>query len=214
MLTTLTLASILAFAPADVPVVCVAPGPTKVIENYQELYQSGIGYDAFLEAANRRRELWHGNSSKAEGIDASVVARARAVGGSWYLLAVAIDSCSDSVSTVPYLAELAARVDGLELRIVDPTAGRAVMEANRTPDGRPATPTVLLLDSDYEEAGCFIERPMSLQDWMLENDGKIERGDLVGQKMEWYAENAGAETVDEMVSILEAANDGRTVCGR
>ena len=214
MLTTLTLASLFAFSPAVGPSICVAPGPTEVIENYRELYQAGIGYEAFLEAANRRKDLWHGNSAKAEGSAMSVVERARAVGGTWHFLVVAIDSCSDSVSTVPYLAELAAQVDGLEVRIVDPTAGRAVMEGHRTPDGRASTPTVLLLDSEYEEAGCFIERPISLQDWMLANDGKIARADLIKQKMEWYAENAGQETVAELVSILEAAASGRAVCGR
>jgi hypothetical protein len=88
------------------------------------------------------------------------------------------------------------------------------MEGHRTPDGRASTPTVLLLDSEYEEAGCFIERPISLQDWMLANDGKITRADLIKQKMEWYAENAGQETVAELVSILEAAASGRAVCGR
>ena len=218
MLTTLTLASALLFAPATdtgaSPAVCVEAGPTRVVENFRDLYQSGVGYDEFLGAANRRKELWHGNSAKAEGIDIATVERARAVGGVWRLLAVAIDSCSDSVSTIPYLAELAARVDGLELRVVDPTAGRSIMEAHRTPDGRAATPTVLLLDADYEEAGCFIERPMSLQDWMLANNGKIERSQLVEQKMEWYAEDAGAETVAEIVSIIEAAAAGNPVCGR
>jgi hypothetical protein len=53
MLTTLTLASILAFVPVDGPVVCVEPGRTAVAENFRELYESGVGYDDFLENAGQ-----------------------------------------------------------------------------------------------------------------------------------------------------------------
>ncbi|MDA0313316.1 MAG: thioredoxin family protein [Gemmatimonadetes bacterium] len=214
MLTTLALASVLVFTPIDGVLVCVDDAPRPVTDGYQAMYEAGVDYDAFLAAANQRKELWHGNSDKAHGLDLSFVERAKAVGGSWHFLVVAIDSCSDSVSTVPYLAQLVSLVDGLDLRIVDPTAGQAVMEAHRTPDGRAATPTILLLDDSFEARGCFIERPRSLADWMIENDGKIGRATLVAQKMEWYAENAGQETVEELVGILEAAASGRTVCGR
>jgi len=214
MVTTLALASVLVLTPVDGGVPCLVDAPGSVADGYQAMYEAGVDYDTFLAAANRRKELWNGNSDKAGGLDVSLVERAKAVGGSWYFLVVAIDSCSDSVSTVPYLAQLVSLVDGIELRIVDPTAGRAVMEAHRTPDGRPATPTILLLDDTFQSRGCFIERPRSLADWMIENDGKIERNALVDQKMKWYAENAGQETVEELVGILEAAASGRTVCGR
>ena len=167
----------------------------------------------FLGSATRRAGLWHGNTEKAAGIDMALVRRARAVGGSWSFLAVAVDSCSDSVSTIPYLAQLVALVDGLDMRIVNPTDGRAIMEAHPTPDGRPSTPTVLLLDDDYEEVGCFIERPPTLQTWILENNETISSDDIYEQKMEWYAQDSGQETLATFVSILEAAATGNTICG-
>lgn len=191
---------------------CLVPTGVPIDEELREIYESGRSYTDFLDNATRRTELWHGNTEKAEGIDPELVRRARAVGGSWRFLAVAVDSCSDSVSTIPYLAELVSLVDGLDMRIVDSRVGRDIMESHRTPDGRGATPTVLLLDDDFEEAGCFIERPLSLQSWIMENDG-LSRDEVYEWKMEWYAEDSGQETVETFVEMLEAAAAGATpVC--
>ena len=180
-------------------------------DDLRALYEQGRAYGDFLGAATRRKALWDGNTERATAIDASLVARARAVGGRWHFLAVAVDSCSDSVSTIPYLAELVSRVDGLELRIVDSTVGRAVMETHRTPDGRPSTPTVLLLDDGFEERGCFIERPPALQTWILEQE-LLGTDRLYDEKMAWYDEDAGEDTARAFVEMLEAAARGETVC--
>jgi len=122
-----------------------------------------------------------------------------------------VDSCSDSVSTIPYLARLVAMVEGLDMRVVDPSAGRSIMESHRTVDGRASTPTVLLLDDQFEEAGCFIERPPALKTWILEEGFS---GDAVYEnKMAWYADDAGHDTVEAFVEMLEAATSGATICG-
>jgi hypothetical protein len=212
MLTSLAFASLLAVASPTV-LVCEDGAASPFDDELQALYESGRTYDDFLGAATRRVELWHANTERAAETDRTLVERARAVGGAWYLLAVAIDACSDSVSTIPYLARLASLVDGLELRIVDSTAGRAVMEAHPTPDGRAATPTVLLLDADFDEAGCFIERPPTLQSWILDEGWTLSGDEVLERKMAWYAEDAGRETVETVVRMLEAAAEGRTVCG-
>lgn len=211
MLTSLTLASLLSVAALGTPfTICVDANAVTPDDELQTLYEAGRSYTDFLGQATRRTELWHGNTDKAEGIDPALVARARAVGGSWRFLAVAVDSCSDSVSTIPYLAQLVAMVEGLDMRIVDSTAGRSIMESHRTVDGRASTPTVLLLNDQYEEAGCFIERPSALKTWILEEGFS---GDSVyDNKMEWYADDAGNGTVEAFVEMLEAATSGATIC--
>jgi len=208
MLTVFALAGLLTVAPITVgSVLCLGPDAVPSDETLREIFEGGRSYTDFLGNATRRTEMWHGNTEKAEGIDADLVRRARAVGGSWKFLAVAVDSCSDSVSTIPYLAELIALVDGLNMRIVDSTVGRGIMEAHRTPDGRGATPTVLLLDEDFEEAGCFIERPMALQTLLFEN-GDWSGEEIFERKMAWYADDAGSGTVETFVEMLEAAARG------
>jgi hypothetical protein len=188
-----------------------ARGAGVVDSSYQRLFDGGVTFAAFLERAERRKEQWNRNYSGAVVPDA-LVARARAVAGPWRLLVVAVDGCSDSVNTIPYVARL-ADLAGVEVRVIDDAAGRAVMDSHKTPDGRGATPTVILLDGRFEERGCFIERPAALRQWM--DDHKAQHGDrgLFDGKMKWYDDDKGQRTIEEIVSMIEAAGAGGKVCG-
>jgi hypothetical protein len=197
---------------------CIAsPAPGGLVhragsDSLARLYESGRTWRDFFEAVRARRSLWVENYR--EGSPAvELVARARAVGGSWRLLVVAVDSCSDSANTIPYLVRLVEQVPGLELRIVSSAAGRRVMEQHRTPDGRAATPTVLLLDPGYAERGCFVERPRALRRWLADRAGASE-DQRFEAKMDWYRRDRGAETVKELVELLEAAAAGAPICER
>jgi hypothetical protein len=157
--------------------------------------------------------MWTSNYARGEPV-AESVERAKAVSGKWRLLAVAEDWCGDSANTIPYIARLVEQVPALELRIVNSKDGRWVMEAHRTPDGRPATPTIVLLGPDYEERGCYVERPRLLRQWVAENKPKLGEDEFQSNKMAWYRENRGRATIDELVEILEAAARGEAVCER
>jgi hypothetical protein len=172
---------------------------------YQALYQKGRGYGEFLGAAKARKALWDANEARAVVAD-DLVWRARAVGSKLRLLIVAIDGCSDSASIIPYIAELAER-SGIELRIVAPDdGGRAIMEAHRTPDGRAATPTIVLLDAAYQKAGVFVERPSTLHTWYEEREMTgIAQSKLTEEKLAWYERDAGRSTLVELVALIEKA---------
>ena len=180
--------------------------------NREALYKQGITFDVFLDQAVKRREMWLNNYAKG-GVPDDLLRRARAIPGTWRLLVVAVDSCSDSANTIPYLAHLVSAVDGLEMRIIDSDVGRPVMEAHRTPDGRAATPTVVLLDRDYEEVGCFIERPEELQDWALTGGKELEHEEYMEQKFAWYDKDLGRQTMLEVIVLMEAAAQGAMGCG-
>jgi hypothetical protein len=195
-------------------VLCVAPNTTRSAgadSAYRSLYESGQTFADFLAAAKNRKEMWNENYGRAAVPDA-VLTRARAVTGSWHLLVVAVDGCSDSVNTIPYIAKLVEQLAGVQLRVVNSDAGRAVMESHRTPDGRAATPTVILLDGEFAERGCWIERPAELRRLMSNEQPKAEGDKAFQGKMEWYAEDKGAKTIEEIVLMLEAAARGEVVC--
>ena len=175
------------------------------------LYESGVTFAEFLDAADRREETWHGNFNGAE-VSSALMQRARAAGGSWRMLVVAEDWCGDSANTIPYVAHLADLLDNVELRIVDSEVGRLVMESHPTPDGRAATPTVVLLNDEGDEVGCFVERPTDLQTWFLDQEHQLEEEDLYDQKYKWYDDDAGATTLAEIVSMIEGAASGSHVC--
>lgn len=176
-------------------------------DSLEQLYRRGRTWEQFYGAVNARKALWVENVEGAE-LPEGLVARARVAGGQWRFLVVAIDSCSDSANTIPYLAALVRQVEGLDMRIVDPSLGRWVMEAHRTSDGRAATPTVLLLDERFRERGCFIERPQALRRLLaaLDPDEHFER------KMTWYREDRGLSAVSDLVELIEAAARGADRC--
>jgi hypothetical protein len=195
----------------------VAPAPLSPplravsSDSLRALYGSGRTWQQFFDAAKARKEMWTGNYARGEPA-AELVARAQAVPGRWRVLAVAEDWCGDSANTIPYLARLIERVPTLELAIVDSKAGRWVMEQHRTPDGRAATPTVLLLDQEFAERGCFVERPRKLRAWVAEQKPKLSDDEFQTRKMAWYREDTGRETVAELVELLESAARGDSVC--
>jgi len=215
MLDTFALAAALTLIAPPAPAAAACPvDPVPVDPDaYRQLWEAGQTMEQFLGEADSRRDHWESNWALSEEIDASVLERARAVGGEWRVLSVAVAGCSDSVNTVPFLGRLASLVDGIELRIVDSGEGRWIMEDNRTPDGRPATPTFILLGPDFEKQGCLIERPFELQTTLLANPDGIDGQSPFNWKMAWYEEDAGASTVEDFVTILEAAARGEVVCG-
>ncbi len=226
-MTALLLALLLGGAAADLP--CLDPGAPPIPlpvrsgsgphgtdarttdEALRAYWEAATPFPAFMETVSRRGELWARNYGEGE-VPPELVARAGAVGGTWRLLAVAVDACSDSVNTIPFLALLAEAVPGLELRVLHPDQGRALMEARPTADGRAATPTVVLLDGDFEDAGCFVERPRPLKAWIEEERHQVGEGTLYEGKMLWYDRDGGASTLEEVVGLLEAAAAGEPVC--
>lgn len=201
-----------ATAPVAVSAAAVPAAAAAIPDStYRRLFEGGATMDAFLARAKARKEQWASNYARGAVADA-VLARARSAPGPWKLLVVAVDGCSDSVNTVPYIARLSEQVMGLELRIVDNGVGRIVTDAHRTPDGRSATPTVILLDANYRERGCWIERPTELRDWMLANKGTLADNAVLDRKMKWYEDDKGAKTLIDIAAMIEAAGRGEVKC--
>lgn len=177
----------------------------------ETLYGQGKTYVEFRDAATRRVQAWNDHYANAQVSDA-LHTRMTVLPGSWRLLVVAEDWCGDSANTIPYVAKLVDVAGNLDMRIINSTVGRTIMESHRTPDDRAATPTVILLTEDFEEAGCFVERPRLLQDWWLSNEDKLSEKERLDQKYAWYAEDQGQETLEDIVAMIEAAAAGNPTC--
>ena len=180
-------------------------------DSLTQLYQRGRSFSEFLSRARARRETWLENSARAT-VPPSLLERARAVPGSWRLLVVAEDWCGDSANTIPYIARLVDSLPAVQLRIVDSRQGRWVMERHRTPDGRAATPTIVLLDSMGVEAGCFVERPAALRALLSGEASRLAESEQHKRRDEWRRADAGQSTVREIVELLEGASQQRPRC--
>lgn len=180
-------------------------------DTLEVVFEGGQSWEAFQAGVDAREALWERNWAEAE-VAPELVERARATGGPWKVLVIAVASCSDSVSTVPYLARLVEALDSVELRIVDSDVGRPWMEAHRSPDGRATTPTILVLDDEYRVRGCWVEQPAALQSWWLDVLARGDQAEEFDRKMAWYEEEAGRETLREFVEVLEAAGGDEPIC--
>jgi len=180
--------------------------------DYAQRWSDAQSFDAFLAGVERRGDEWRESYAAAEVDPPELQGRVLAAGGHWRLLVIAADWCGDSIRTVPPMARLAESATNLELAVASQDVGLDVMEAHRTPDGRAATPTVVLLDESFAERGCWVERPEVLQSWFLELEGRVSRDELHARKDRWYAEDHGRETLREIVERIEAAAAGRVLC--
>jgi Thioredoxin len=170
--------------------------PRGAAPDYSGFYDKGVPFARFLADAKSLKSEWDANFAGATIEDVSL-ARAKALKGSWRILVVAEDSCHDSLYTVPYLAKLVgASPDTLSMRIVRKAVGLPVMEAHRTPDGRPATPTIVVLDSEGGVKGAIAERPAALWEFSKEHSGR-------GERRQWYAEDKGRHAIAEILDLIE-----------
>lgn len=191
-----------------------APGVLTVADADSTLvaaYAAGESWERFLGAARAGRARWVKHWETAV-VPADALAQARALPAGFRLLVIAVDACSDSINTIPYLAKLVAEVPALDMRIIAPMVARPLMTARPTPDGRAATPTVILLDAEGNEVGCWIERPAALQAMAMEARAAGSLGSFLSGKQEWYDADAGASTIREIVALLTAAAGGKRGC--
>ena len=180
----------------------VMPAPAVQAPDYAALFARGVTFDAFFEQITARRETWTATHASAD-VPGGIAARARALPHAWRVLAVADARCSDSAASLPYVAKLVAAAPGrLSLRIVDSRAGRSVMEAHRTPDGRAATPTLIFIRDDGE-VRAWIERPDALVAWLADQKARDPKLDVLAAKTRWYADDAGRSTLRDILALLE-----------
>jgi hypothetical protein len=170
--------------------------------DYPAIWAGATPFHTFLENVRARQDQWRSGFSNA-AIDAGALSEARALPGRRRILAVAEDRCSDSAWAVPYLAKLAAAVpEKLELRVIGRAQGRRIQAAHLTPDGRTATPTIVVLDENDGFIGAWVERPSELQKWFIENKPSLDSDALHEHMARWYTDDAGRSTIREVLAIL------------
>jgi len=164
------------------------------------LFAQGSTWEDFLASADSRAETWKANAARSRP-SPELVQRLKDASGGLQLVVVAVAACSDSVHTVPYMAAL-AREAGVPLRIVNADAGKFVMEAFRSPDGRASTATVALLKGDRIVA-AWVERPDVLQTWLLGPGAALTQSERMERKFGWYEWDRGESTMAELVALAE-----------
>jgi hypothetical protein len=170
------------------------------VTNAARLFDSGVTFAHFLDGTKTQHDLWERNAARADS-SPSLVDRLKRVSDGLRVLVVSEDWCADSVHTVPYIAGLAAAA-GVDLRVVDRNVGEPIMLAHRTRDGRPVTPTVVLLRHNVD-VGAWIERPAPLQRLFFAMATDPESARKFAQRDAWYDADRGRTTIAEFVALAE-----------
>lgn len=171
--------------------------------DYSALWEKATPFDQFLQGVRSREQAWKSRFANA-AIEADLLNEVRALPAKRRILAVAQDRCSDSAWAIPYIAKLAAAVpEKLDLRVIGPKDGGRIQSDNLTPDGRLATPTVVVLDETNKSLGGWVERPTELQKWFIANKATMETGPLHDKMDAWYEKDAGKSTLREILVLLK-----------
>jgi len=179
-----------------------APGQRPI--DVERLFESGKSWPQFLSGVVAQRELWM-KTEAAVAVPPDVVERARNARRGLQLLVVAEDWCPDSAYSVPYIARLAQSA-GIPLRIVGREAGEPVMRAHLTADGRPVTPTVVVL-RDGRDDGAWVERPAELQRLFLSMSTDPESAKRFSQRHLWYESDGGLTVLKEVLAVIEQTTE-------
>jgi hypothetical protein len=166
----------------------------------QTALDRGVTWATFLDGVRAQREQWLRTAATAT-VSTRTVERLRRISSNLSIVAVAEDWCPDSVNTLPYVARLAASLN-IPFRIVDKTVGETLMRRYRTPDGRMATPTIVLLRGGTE-IGAFVERPAVVQRWFLSMADSPEDAKRFGDRQSWYDADRGQSLLAELSALAE-----------
>ncbi len=170
-------------------------------------YEAAWRFDEMVAAAQKNVDLWKSIRIRAT-VDQSFVDRVEAIGGDWHLLVLSEDWCGDSVSTLPFIDELASRARNLDLRILARDQNLDIMEAHLTNGTARSIPVVIAYDKDFVKHGWWGPRPTVLQHWVQGEGQAREKSDRYKEQRKWYAHDRGHTTLEEVVSMLERAAVG------
>ena len=180
----------------------IVPAAHAVAVDYAALWEKATPFHLFLENVKARQDQWKPRFADA-AIEPAALEAVRSLPARRRILAVADDRCSDSAWALPYIAKLAAAVpEKLELRVIGRAEGSRIQSAHLTPDGRLATPTIVVLDENNRYIGGWVEMPSELQTWYLENKPKVTEAALYEHVNKWYTNDAGRSTIQELLLIL------------
>lgn len=173
---------------------------TVVID--RALYERAYPFEGYLASVDTHAEFWRAVYRTAT-VAVDALDRLRQLDGSWRLLAISEDWCSDCVSTLPVIARLAEGA-GLELRVLERDANPDLIDAHLT-SGTRSIPVVIVLDEALQERGWWGPRPAPLQRWYRNEAAWLVKEDRGRRKRAWYARDRGRTAVSELVDTLERA---------
>ena len=173
----------------------------------RERFEGASTFSDYLETVEKNRELWHTLARRA-AVDEATVARARAIPGRWYVVALTEDWCGDAVNTLPLFNRLAAQARNIEFRVLLRDQNLDLMDAHLTNGRSRSIPILIVYDHAFRERGWWGPRPAPIQEWVMTEGLKREEEDRYREVRRYYARDKGRTSLDEFLRIVERAARG------
>lgn len=170
----------------------------------RDRFESAPAFPDYLETVRKNEALWRGVYERVRLPDA-VVAEARALPGTWHLLALSEDWCGDAVNVLPVVARLAEALPNVDLRVLARDDNLDIMDAHLTGGRSRSIPVVILYDAGFRERGWWGPRPGELQEWVMGEGMKMEPGPRYAETRRFYARDRGAAIVAEVLDLIRSA---------
>ena len=173
----------------------------------RDRFESALPFPDYLETVQKNESLWRGVHQRAR-VPKTVVAEARALPGTWHLLALSEDWCGDAVNILPVVARFTEALPNVDLRVLARDENLDIMDAHLTNGRSRSIPVFILYDGDFRERGWWGPRPSRLQKWVMEEGMKMEPGPRYAETRRFYARDKGRAILAEVLELLRsAAND-------
>lgn len=179
--------------------------------NLKALFDEGADFKSYIDSLDDPTS-WIANYEEGQQIRDDLLSNARTIPQSWKLLAITEEDNLDAENTIPYIAQLVDQVHSLELRIVSKEHAETLVAEHQTYDGRNSTPLIIVLNDEFQEVGCWVERPAELQRWYVNNRNTLGQEEIDSHLVTWYQRDKGTRSIDEITRIVKAANSGDRIC--
>lgn len=170
----------------------------------RERYESGLSLPQYLETVRENEKLWRGVHDRVR-LPEGAVDEARALPGTWHLLALSEDWCGDAVNILPVVSRLAEAVPNVDLRVLSRDENLDIMDAHLTNGRSRSIPIILVLDDDYRERAWWGPRPREIQRWVIEEGMKKDPGPRYAHVRRFYARDKGRAIVSELLGLMRSA---------
>ena len=166
-------------------------------------FESGLPFPEYLETVIENRDLWRAVYKRVKLPD-GVVEEARAIPGTWHLLALSEDWCGDAVNILPVISRLTDQLPDVDLRVLLRDENLDIMDAHLTNGTSRSIPIIVVYDGDFRERGWWGPRPTGLQKWVMEEGMKMESGPRYARVRRFYARDKGKAILAEILDLLRS----------
>ena len=172
-------------------------------------FLSAPTFSEYLETVDKHRDLWHALARRAV-VGEAMRERARALPGTWRVIALTEDWCGDAINTLPVFDRLAAATPNIELRVLLRDTNLDLMDAHLTNGTSRSIPILIAYDAEFRERGWWGPRPVPIQEWVMTEGMKLDAEARYREVRRYYARDKGRTALDEFLSLLESATRRNT----